>query len=522
LTLPSSPVDAPTAPPKTSGKVSVGSGLRRSRASVLVERHGALLASIAAVAAITLLAWLLFFKDAYLHYDTIYALAWGQDLADGHWPNLEVENAPTPHPLGIAWSAVASLIFGHGGAYGALVVVSALSFALLVWGVYLLGARAFDWRVGTLSALLIGTSYTVLLRGGASFFDVPAAALVVLAGAMEVRRPRRGLPVLSVLAVAGLLRPEIWLFSMVYLAYLVPALDRRKLLVAAAVAVAAPVIWLGMDVVATGEPLYSFTHTQSQIVDVGGPGGPGATPKLQRVTDTIQAYGDHLRDTIRRPVLAGSLLGLFFAFMAARRRARIPFALLVLGTITYMVLGLAGLYLMERFAFLAASMLVIFCSFAALGWIGADTSRWLRRAWVASGVVVLALLVVTAPKHADRLPQLHGDVAERSSMTDDLDAIVDVPAAKQAFSTCGLVSVQSYRVVPQLAYVLDRDPGVINKARNAPPPRGVYLVAATPEVEYQFLRQDPSFRDPLPHPPFPGFHVVARNRSWLVFSRGCA
>ena len=38
---------------------------------------------------------------------------------------------------------------------------------------------------------------------------------------IETRRPRAGWPVLALLALAGLLRPEAWLFSFAYLAYLV-------------------------------------------------------------------------------------------------------------------------------------------------------------------------------------------------------------------------------------------------------------------------------------------------------------
>ena len=41
--------------------------------------------------------------------------------------------------------------------------------------------------------------------------DVPFLALVLAAATLEAARPRRGLPVLALLAVAGLLRPEAWL-----------------------------------------------------------------------------------------------------------------------------------------------------------------------------------------------------------------------------------------------------------------------------------------------------------------------
>ena len=38
---------------------------------------------------------------------------------------------------------------------------------------------------------------------------------------VEVRRPRAGAPVLALLALAGLLRPEAWVFSGLYWLYIV-------------------------------------------------------------------------------------------------------------------------------------------------------------------------------------------------------------------------------------------------------------------------------------------------------------
>ena len=53
----------------------------------------------------------------------------------------------------------------------------------------------------------------VLDFGSRAYVDIPYVALVLGALLVETRRPRAGAPVLALLAVAGLLRPEAWLFS---------------------------------------------------------------------------------------------------------------------------------------------------------------------------------------------------------------------------------------------------------------------------------------------------------------------
>ena len=62
--------------------------------------------------------------------------------------------------------------------------------------------------------------------------DVPFACLIVGAVLLEAQRPRRGAPVLALLAVAGLLRPEAWVLGglyWLYLAWRAPGATRIRL-----------------------------------------------------------------------------------------------------------------------------------------------------------------------------------------------------------------------------------------------------------------------------------------------------
>ena len=58
-----------------------------------------------------------------------------------------------------------------------------------------------------------------LSNGLRAYVDLPYMASARRAGGRD-EPPRAGWPVLALLAVAGLLRPEAWLFSVAYLGYL--------------------------------------------------------------------------------------------------------------------------------------------------------------------------------------------------------------------------------------------------------------------------------------------------------------
>lgn len=51
---------------------------------------------------------------------------------------------------------------------------------------------------------------------------------MIWAVALEAKIPRRATPVLLLLTVAGLLRPNAWILAGLYWLWLVPTLDRAK------------------------------------------------------------------------------------------------------------------------------------------------------------------------------------------------------------------------------------------------------------------------------------------------------
>ena len=88
---------------------------------------------------------------------------------------------------------------------------------------------------------------------------------IIWAAVIELRAPRRHpVVVLSLLAAAGLMRPEAWLLAGVYWLWIVPARDVtwRQRFVYAALAAIGPLVWVAVDFAVTGNPLYSLTGTQ--------------------------------------------------------------------------------------------------------------------------------------------------------------------------------------------------------------------------------------------------------------------
>src|SRR2546423_2730907 len=172
----------------------------------------------AAVVGVLILA---FFGHAFLNYDPFYALVWGDDLVHGRAPQYAVPVAPPPPPRATAVGALASAFGGAGEAVMLGVVLFAIGW--LVVGIYRLGRESFAWPVGLLAAAVFATRVPPLNYGIRGYVDLPAVALIVWAAVLEARRPRRGWPVLVLLGLAGLLRPEAWLFIAAYWLWPYPA-----------------------------------------------------------------------------------------------------------------------------------------------------------------------------------------------------------------------------------------------------------------------------------------------------------
>ena len=165
--------------------------------------------AFAALCAGALIGYLAF--PTYPTYDSFYALLWGRDVLHLHLPDFRVYRGPSEHPLAIAFGMLCS-IFGQGGAR-LMVLGSIASFVALVVGLYRLGRLCFGRVVGVIAALLALSRFFDENLAAQGYLDISYVALIVWAIVLEVERPRRGTPVLLMLAAAGLLRPDAWALS---------------------------------------------------------------------------------------------------------------------------------------------------------------------------------------------------------------------------------------------------------------------------------------------------------------------
>ncbi len=152
-----------------------------------------------------------------------------------------------------------------------------------------------------IAAALVLTREPILSFGVRAYVDIPFVCLVLAALLRESRRPRDGVSVLVLLGLAGLIRPEAWLFAAVYLVYLwwPQRWTTPRLPLLIALAAAGPVLWALHDLLITGDPLYSLTGTRENA-DV-----------LRRATgfDDLPITGSRrLGEIAREPVLLGAVL----------------------------------------------------------------------------------------------------------------------------------------------------------------------------------------------------------------------
>jgi hypothetical protein len=350
----------------------------------------------------------------YVGYDSLFGLIWGRELASGDAPSFEGTFSPAPHPLLNVVGALLSPL-GADAAADTIELLALAALVLLAVAAYRLTATLFSPLAGALAAAILVTRPELLALSLAAQFDVAFLALVLWAAALAAPVPPRPTAAVSVLVVAGLLRPEAWLMAAAYVVYL----RRPKLL---ALAAAAPVLWALHDLVLTGDPLFSL-HWTSRFAErhETGVGVADAPDLILDVTGAVVALGG----------AAGWLL------VSARdqKRVALPAALFSVAVVPFLVYAALGLELYARFLLPAAAALAVLCAAAAAGWARA-----------ASPLVALAL-AASLPFTVADLIDVRSDAKDRADREEKLVAAVK--------PRCDLIAVPTFREVPVLMHALD-------------------------------------------------------------------
>lgn len=489
-----------------------------------------LLPALATAGAVAVALAVAFGAPSLVNYDTLYGLLWGRELAESGNPDLEVALAPTQHPLltagGVAMAPLTSRgepLFGAGDA--ALVIAGALAWlGLVAWLAFALGRAWFGAGAGVVAAALIVTREPVLSYGLRAYVDLPYIALVLGALLAETRRAQAGAPVLALLALAGLLRPEAWLFSAVYLGWLSWSARRQRTAFAgarrapapraagevgrawaglAALAAAGPVLWVLSDLALTGDPLHSLTDTRAGAEELGRITG------LANVPETLpRRLGEILRPDGLVAAAGGGLLAL------SRLRSRTTLlgaAAGALAVAAFVALAAAGLSILTRYLLLPAAILAVFAGAGVLGWRALRPDDPWRRPWMAFAALVAILFVVFLPSQVDRLHDLRAALQRQEAIVADLEPLVT------ARTGCGPIAVPNRRPVPHLALWTGAPAGSFVVARDEPvPPEGIYLRPASPAVARDFILDRRDLDRSVPPPP-PGMPRTQRSAFWTVW-----
>lgn len=451
------------------------------------------------------------------YYDVAYALVWGRQILHGSLPDYSTPGASTPHPLGTLLATLAAAVGSSPGAWYAVQAIVFLSLGIAGTALFMLTRRCLHENatvgaVVAVGALLLSPPFLTGALGGSGLSDMPALALILTAAAAIAGRPTSGRTPLVLLGLAGLMRPEAWGLAAAYWLYLAAHRSpRRELIDAAALVLAAPILWALCDAIVTGDPTYSLSHTQDASVAGAFVHGVGHVP---------HAALHGLRDLIGLPVLLGGAIGAASALALARRGATlVPLGLLAVALAEFAVLGLADVPLLPRFLLVPAAMTCFFFAYAVVTGgerlVGRDRPA-LRRLWTAAAAV---LVVFAAASH------LAGDVHVRRDQRTavhaeaDLVALADRPEVRAALRGCPDFYVARFTLTSLVAYDFDRPPQTIRRTSTHAPAQGLILTPVSAAAGAGF-GVTPRRLHALGGVTF-GATLVSRNRSWRLYARAC-
>ncbi|MEO8687657.1 MAG: hypothetical protein ABI611_05495 [Solirubrobacteraceae bacterium] len=482
---------------------------------VRAARH--VLPAAATVVAVAVLLRLVY-RPWFLNYDARYALVWARDIARGLTPDYTGPYAPTPHPLETIVSLVA-VPFGQGGD-AIMVWAVLLCFGVLVWLAYRLGAELFSPAVGVVTALVVLTRPALERDALLGYQDTAFAVLILWAVLLEARREAkpvtsrqarqgRGAPVLVLLAVAGLMRPEAWALAGLYALYVWRGASNRERATYVGLTALAPVLWALMDWLVTGDALHSLHGTAALAETVDRRRDPLTGPYWT---------AKYLGYTLREPLVVGIPIGLVFAYRRRLRGAVLPLAVAAAMLAVFLASPLFGLPLIGRYVRTPASLLALFYGLAVFGWRMLPPGE-ARRRWAITGVLAAALSLAFLPWHVNMLSDLHDRLVNQGAYYRDLRAVGQAPAVRAALRRCGPLATADHRPIPHLRWWLDSDPGTVAPVTVPAAVRGSRLLLLPRRTRP--MRRFYSVNFPTAKRPT-GSRLLYRNASWRVFAAsGC-
>jgi hypothetical protein len=482
-----------------------------ARADGLATRRNA---TIAAVLAGLVVLGLFFGLRTYPNYDSYYQLLWGQDLAHGRLPDYHVFRSPTPHPL----SELVGLALAPFGlaADRLLVLITLVAWVGLIWAVYRFTKHLLGTLVAAVAVLVMLTRTDLEFFALRGVVDVWFLFLVFAAAAIEVQRPRRGWPVMTLLALAGLIRPEAWVLSGAYVLWLLPEKGWRGIWPYVLMAASAPVAWVAWDWIVTGKPLYSLTSTRETA---------GEFKRNRGVVEAVKLVPDYIGANEKIVNVAIGGLGALTALWLLRKRALMPVALMGLGLLTFLAIAAAGLSVIPRYLAVPSILFNLGVALALTAWLLVPEPRRVHRLLL--GLFVLALLVGAwrAQPYEKDFRKLHGQVTFVKGQHVGLKSILDDPKVVPLLNSCRPITTPTHSAVPVIRYQtgLPKDAFQPSIAQSRPPTHGLLLIGNTFNFEPSAARStsgvsERSARKWWSNYPLSTFKFVSGNSHWRVYA----
>ena len=465
---------------------------------------------LAALVVVTIVGFALW--PSYPNYDSVYSLVWGSELLGGNEPSFEAFRAPTQHPLAIA---VAILLWPLGGAADhALVLLTLLSFVAVVAAVYRLGRDAFAPLVGLAAALIMVSRFDFPYLAVRAYIDIPFMALVLWAAVLEYQRPRRGGVVWVLLAAAGLLRPEAWALLGLYWLWLAvdPEADWPSRFKWAVYAAAPALVWVGIDLAFTGDPLYS-QHATSETV--------ASLDRGEDLAELPGALAVSMTELVKPPVILAGLAGIVLAVALVPRRALMPGIVLVTGIGTFLAIGAAGFAVIDRYLIVAAAAFCIFAGFAIAGFAAIERFRALRIVWAVGAALIVVAVVAFTFTRTLALDEFNADLNFRNDANASLERVLTSDAvASRRDAGCGPVTTPTHKIVPDVRWILDADPDEVISRSDPDYGEGedelVLIAEGRRTLDKQAFDGDTPATTQLPPE---GFEPIARDDYYSVWAR---
>ena len=207
---------------------------------------------------------------------------------------------------------------------------------------------------------------------------------------------------------------------------------------------APPVIWTALDWWATGDPKFSLTHTSGLAEELGRTSGG-----LSAVPSTTVKF---LKNLDKVPVFYAGILGVVIAVLLTPRRARMPLALLVIGLGTFVLVGLAGLSVIDRYLLVPSLLVMVFAGVALGGWTMLRAGR-ARTLW-AVGSVALIVYGVAFTATRVNFSTFTNELTFRGDSHASLRTLLNDPKVRAGLR-CGPVSTPNHKLIPDTRWLLD-------------------------------------------------------------------